>query len=120
MAIYPYAFPTIDPEKTGKNIARLRKEAGYSVRDLQDFFGFEAPQAIYKWQRGESMPSVDNFLALSELFRLTINEIVVYRDNKNDELRFSRDMKEYCRCGNTLPLFLGPLNYEFNDKTQCA
>jgi hypothetical protein len=44
-------FRTIDPVATGANIVRLRKERGLTVRDLQAFFGFEEPQAIYKWQR---------------------------------------------------------------------
>ena len=26
---------------------------GMTVRDLQAYFGFEEPQAIYKWQRGK-------------------------------------------------------------------
>lgn len=46
-------FPVIDPVATGENILRLRQERGLSVRDLQAYFGFEEPQAIYKWQRGK-------------------------------------------------------------------
>lgn len=42
-------FPVIDPIATGENIMRLRKAKGLSVRDLQSWFGFEEPQAIYKW-----------------------------------------------------------------------
>ena len=49
-------FPVIDPIATGKNIIRLRVERGMSVRDLQAYFGFEEPQAIYKWQQGKSLP----------------------------------------------------------------
>ena len=53
-------FPVIDPVATGANICRLRKDRGLTVRDLQHYFGFEEPQAIYKWQRGQSLPSVDS------------------------------------------------------------
>ena len=41
-----HAFPVIDLRATGANILRLRKERGLTVRDLQAYFGFEAPQAI--------------------------------------------------------------------------
>ena len=62
-------FPVIDPVATGANICRLRKDRGLTVRDLQHYFGFEEPQAIYKWQRGQSLPSVDNLYALSALLQ---------------------------------------------------
>ena len=54
-----FMMPTIDMVATGKNIERLRKIAGLSVRDLQDVFGFATPQAIYKWQHGTAMPTID-------------------------------------------------------------
>ena len=70
-------YPVIDPVATGENIVRLRQERGLSVRDLQAFFGFEEPQAIYKWQRGKSLPSVDNLYALGALLDVPLDEILV-------------------------------------------
>ncbi len=63
--------------KTGKNIARLRKINGLTIKDIQDAMGFNTPQAIYKWMRGEAIPSVDNLVILSELFDTAIDEILV-------------------------------------------
>lgn len=70
-------FPTIDLEATGRNILMLRKKHGYSVRDLAEYFCFDTPQAIYKWQWGQCLPSVDNLFALSKLFNTSINDILV-------------------------------------------
>ncbi|MCQ2508293.1 MAG: helix-turn-helix domain-containing protein [Dorea sp.] len=70
-------FPVIDLAATGSNIARLRKERGLSVRDLQEYFGFEEPQAIYKWQWGKSLPSVDNLYALGILLEVPMEKILV-------------------------------------------
>ena len=70
-------FPTINLEATGRHIAQLRKERGLSVKDMQSYFGFDAPQAIYKWQNGTSLPSVDNLLALSVLLEVPIDSILV-------------------------------------------
>lgn len=67
----------IDMAATGKNITRLRKSAGMSVREIQDVFGFGTPQAIYKWQNGTSLPTVDNLVMLSGLFDVPIDEILV-------------------------------------------
>ena len=58
-------FPTIDLMRTGANIVRLRKAAGLTVHDLQMVFGFNSPQAIYKWQNGAALPTVDSQLRLS-------------------------------------------------------
>lgn len=77
-------FPVIDPAATGKNITRLRTERGLTVRDLQAYFGFEEPQAIYKWQQGKSLPSVDNLYALGALFEVPMEEILVSRTPKLD------------------------------------
>ena len=70
-------FPVIDPVATGRNIVRLRKARGLSVRDVQHFFGFEEPQAVYKWQWGRSLPTVDNLYALSALLGVPMDEILV-------------------------------------------
>lgn len=70
-------FPTIDLRATGENIIRLRKANGLTVRQLQHYFGFEEPQAIYKWQQGKCLPTVDNLFALSRLFGVSMNEILV-------------------------------------------
>ncbi len=48
-----------------------------SVKEMQGFFGFEEPQAIYQWQWGKSLPSVDNLYALSTLFEVPMDSIIV-------------------------------------------
>ncbi|MDE5965404.1 MAG: helix-turn-helix domain-containing protein [Lachnospiraceae bacterium] len=72
-------IPTIDMIKTGQNITRLRINAGLTVRDLQAVFGFATPQAIYKWQRGTALPTIDNMVILAAVFDVTVNDILVYR-----------------------------------------
>ena len=72
-------FPVIDLEATGRNIVRIRRERGLTVRDLQRYFGFEEPRAIYKWQRGENLPSIDNLYALSRILQVPMDSILVPR-----------------------------------------
>ncbi|MBQ4430647.1 MAG: helix-turn-helix transcriptional regulator [Synergistaceae bacterium] len=75
-------FPVIDLHKTGRNIEKCRKDSGLTVRDLQEYFGFEYPQAIYKWQHGECLPAVDNLLALALLFGIRIEDLLVYENRE--------------------------------------
>lgn len=70
-------FPTIDLVATGKNIIKLREESGLSVRDLQNIFGFATPQAIYKWQHGTALPTIDNLIVLSTIFKVSMEEIII-------------------------------------------
>ena len=73
-------YPVIDLAETGRSIERHRRQAGLTVRDLQTYFGFEYPQAIYKWQHGECLPTVDNLLALARLLRVSMEDLLVYED----------------------------------------
>ena len=70
-------IPVIDVIATGQNIARLRSVAGLSVKDLQEILGFANPQAIYKWQNGQSLPTLDNLVGLAALFGVKMDDIVV-------------------------------------------
>ena len=70
-------IPAIDMVATGKNITKLRKDAGLTVRDLQEMFGFTTPQAIYKWQHGAAMPTIDNLVVLAVVFNVPIDDIIV-------------------------------------------
>lgn len=70
-------MPAIDMVATGRNIANMRQNAGLTVKDLQIFFGFATPQAIYKWQHGTAMPTIDNLVALAMIFGVTMDEIIV-------------------------------------------
>ncbi len=69
--------PIINMAETGHNITKLRKSNGMTVRDLQEIFGFATPQAIYKWQHGTALPTVDNLLILATVFGVSIDDILI-------------------------------------------
>ena len=69
-------LPSVNTAKTGLNIIKLRQGAGLTVRDLQKILGFTTPQAIYKWQQGLSLPTVDNLVVLAAVFNVTVDEII--------------------------------------------
>ena len=70
-------IPAINMAGTGQRISDLRRAAGLSVKDLQDIFGFATPQAIYKWQHGTAMPTLDNLVVLSVVLVVAIDDILV-------------------------------------------
>ena len=74
-------MPTINMVATGINITRLREQAGFTVKDLQDVFGFATPRAIYKWQHGTALPTIDNLVVLAAVFDVAIDDILVIDDD---------------------------------------
>ena len=80
------AMPTIDMEATGRNIMRLREAAGLTVKELQDIFGFATPQAIYKWQHGIAMPTIDNLVVLAAVLAVPMDEIIICDGNRDVQI----------------------------------
>ena len=91
-------FPVIDPVATGANIVRLREDRGLTVRDLQTYFGFEEPRAIYKWQTGQSLPTVDNVKnpKYYDADNVTMDEILVQTRPKLNILVNEQQAKAAC------------------------
>ena len=102
-----HRYPSINLVATGKRIAQLRKERGLSVRDMQDYFGFEAPQAIYKWQNGTSLPTVDNLFALSMLLEVPMESILVTGQQSSDEPQGSVFLCSENSIGKCFPMLSG-------------
>ena len=77
----------IDIRGTGKNITRMMYEKGISAKQVQAQLHFNTPQAVYKWMRGDSLPSVDNLVILADILECTVDEILcVRRSEKKIEL----------------------------------
>ncbi|MBQ8160658.1 MAG: helix-turn-helix transcriptional regulator [Clostridia bacterium] len=70
-------FPVINLEKTGHCINEYRQSAGLTVKEMQHYFGFGNPQAIYKWLKGQCLPSVDNLVGLSRLLDVPLDDLLV-------------------------------------------
>ena len=70
-------IPVIDQIATGRNIRDLRQACGISVCQLQAALGFANPQAIYKWQRGDGLPSLDNLVIIAAVFGVKVDDILI-------------------------------------------
>ena len=69
-------FPTIDKKRTGIHLRKIMDERGLSVKDVQKYLRLGSVQSIYHWLNGLSMPTIDNLYALSELFQMTVDEML--------------------------------------------
>lgn len=78
-------YPVLDPIAIGTRIRELRMVHHFKVEDIAEFMGFESVQAVYKWQRGESLPTVDNLYALSILLETSMEYILIGKSYERDE-----------------------------------
>ena len=85
-------YPVINLQATGERIRELREQNGFSVREVSEYMGFTEPQAVYKWQRGQCLPTVDNLLALSRIFHTSIEDILI-----GDDEMSSRFFEKWCK-----------------------
>ena len=68
-------YPVIDVTATGRNIGTMIKRSNYSVPDVAGYLG-TSPSLVYRYIRGDVLPSTDRLLALSRLLDVTINDLI--------------------------------------------
>ncbi len=73
----PVRYPVIDQVLTGANITKCRKNKQYSIQQVASFMGSESPVAVYKWERGGALPTVDHLYALSKLLDVSMDYIII-------------------------------------------
>ena len=69
-------FPMINKRECGVNLRRIMDMRGITAKDVQEYLGLGCVQSVYRWFNGQSMPTIDNLYALSELFQVSIDTIV--------------------------------------------
>ncbi len=92
-------LPVLNAKATGARIKELRVAHRLTVEQLAEIMGFESVQAIYKWQRGESIPTTDNLYILAAVLGTTVDDI----------MRGSREEDE----SPSLPFFIAFFNHRF-------
>ena len=75
---------SIDMEATGNQIRMCCKQKGITVKDIQETLKIGAFQSIYNWFNGKTLPSLDNFYALSKLLNIPIDKMIVGMDKKEE------------------------------------
>lgn len=70
-------LPHINVDAIGKQLKRIRKEHNFSVQDIQHQIGLISAQAIYKWERGQALPSLGNIVILAKLYEVTLDDLLV-------------------------------------------
>ncbi|MBR5126935.1 MAG: helix-turn-helix transcriptional regulator [Roseburia sp.] len=90
---------TIDMKETGKHLKKLAQRSGYSVKDIQQYLNLSCPQPVYRWYKGDILPSVDNLLRLSELYQVHMEELLVKNkyilNYDTEKINFEKRIRAY-------------------------
>lgn len=68
-----------------EKLKELRKKKGYSQEQLAEEIGVSR-QAITKWETGSGLPDIENIKILAELFKMTIDELIVEGTSVSNEV----------------------------------
>ena len=86
MDLIPY--PVIDVERTGEKLHMIITQSPVTNSELAGFLGFSSQRALYKWYRGETLPTIDNFYALSMLLGIPINHMIIEKKSLKKTEKF--------------------------------
>ncbi len=70
-------YPGINMERTANWLRFMCRFEKITVKDLCRQMGLSCPQSIYGWFRGRTLPSLDNFYALSQILDVSLDELIV-------------------------------------------
>ena len=81
-------YPNIHLKGTGIYLKRLTRQKGYKVRDLQRVLHLSCPQPIYRWFKGQVLPSVDHLYTLSRLLCMHMESLLLpERESLPEQMR---------------------------------
>lgn len=75
-------YTCLDLLMTGTILRNLIKKSGYSVKSLQEKLNLSCPQPIYRWMKGQTMPSLDNLYILGKILGVHMEEMLMPREDE--------------------------------------
>ena len=100
----PIKRTIIDIPATSKLLKNMRIQNGYSVKQLQEIFGFETPVAVYAWEneKCKNIPCIENFDVLSKLYKCHVEDLYVLKQVEISDMEVHETIPEYGTLANRL------------------
>lgn len=93
-------LPSIDKKATGLRLKELVKQHNLEAKDIQRYLSLGCVQTVYRWFEGVNLPTLDNLYALSGLFGISMDDMVVGSRpplNTEENALFKERMLLYCK-----------------------
>ena len=89
--------PLIEKAKTGEQIRKIMRLRGITVQDVKVHLSLGCVQSVYHWLDGQSLPTLDNLYALSELLQVPMDMLVVGNRRYHPETKIQRGAERLLR-----------------------
>lgn len=76
----------MDKKQFSEFIVLLRKEKSLTQKDVSEIFSV-SPQAVSKWENGDSIPDIEILEKMSEFYNVSINELIEGKRKDQDTLK---------------------------------
>ncbi|MCI8485481.1 MAG: helix-turn-helix transcriptional regulator [Lachnospiraceae bacterium] len=73
-------YGNIDMERSGKKMKELITQAGHDVKSIQKYLQLSCPQPVYRWFKGQILPTVDHLFMLSKLLGIHMEDFLVEKE----------------------------------------
>ena len=75
----------------GKRLRKHRRLMRFTQKEVADKLGFESTATISRWERGITIPSMENAMMLSKLYKTLLNELFWELDRDCGKQLFPHD-----------------------------
>lgn len=73
-------YTSLDMVQTGKKLHYIFIKNGCTVKDIQCFLNLACPQSIYRWIKGQTLPSIDNLYRMAVIFQIHMEDMLVAKN----------------------------------------
>lgn len=78
----------------GEQLKKLRESKGFSQEDVAKKIGVTR-QAVYKWENDKSYPDIDNLILLSEMYNVTLDELIKGKRNIKEKIHIDEEDEDF-------------------------
>lgn len=90
-------YTSLDMIQTGKKLHYIFIKNGCTVKDIQCFLNLACPQSIYRWIKGQTLPSIDNLYRMAVIFQIHMEDMLVAKniDRNMDLMQIAENRTDY-------------------------
>lgn len=90
-------YTSLDMVQTGKKLHYIFIKNGCTVKDIQCFLNLACPQSIYRWIKGQTLPSIDNLYRMAVIFQIHMEDMLVAKniDRNMDLMQIAENRTDY-------------------------